>query len=70
MSGKLALIGGDEFRRGCEAMDEAILKETGKSSPVVLIVPTAAAFENPDAPQTTGLRTSMRWERTQGRQWC
>ena len=54
MSGKLALIGGDEFRRGCEAMDEAILKETGKSSPVVLIVPTAAAFENPDAPQTTG----------------
>ena len=47
MSGKLALIGGDEFRRGCEAMDEAILKETGKSSPVVLIVPTAAAFENP-----------------------
>ena len=47
MSGRLALIGGDEFRRGCEAMDEAILKETGKSSPVVLIVPTAAAFENP-----------------------
>ena len=47
MSGKLALVGGDEFRRGCEAMDKALLRETGKSSPVVLIVPTAAAFENP-----------------------
>ena len=47
MAGRLALVGGDEFRRGCESMDEAILRATGKSSPVVLIVPTAAAFENP-----------------------
>ena len=56
MSGKLALIGGDEFRRGCEAMDEAILKETGKSSPVVLIVPTAAAFENPARAADNGVK--------------
>ena len=47
MSGKLALVGGDEFRSGCEAMDEAILQETGKANPIVLIAPTAAAFENP-----------------------
>ena len=68
MSGKLALIGGDEFRRGCEAMDEAILKETGKSSPVVLIVPTAAAFENPARAADNGVKyISPRWERTQGR---
>ena len=56
MSGRLALVGGDEFRRGCEAMDEAILKETGKSSPVVLIVPTAAAFENPARAADNGVR--------------
>ena len=56
MSGKLALIGGDEFRRGCESMDEAILRATGKSSPVVLIVPTAAAFENPARAADNGVR--------------
>ena len=56
MLGKLALVGGDEFRRGCESMDEAILRETGKSSPVVLIVPTAAAFENPARAADNGVR--------------
>ena len=56
MLGRLALVGGDEFRRGCEAMDEAILRETGKSSPVVLIVPTAAAFENPARAAENGVR--------------
>ena len=56
MAGRLALVGGDEFRRGCESMDEAILRETGKSSPVVLIVPTAAAFENPARAADNGVR--------------
>ena len=56
MLGKLALVGGDEFRRGCESMDEAILRATGKSSPVVLIVPTAAAFENPARAADNGVR--------------
>ena len=56
MAGRLALVGGDEFRRGCESMDEAILRETGKSSPVVLIVPTAAAFENPGLAADNGVR--------------
>ena len=55
MSGKLALVGGDEFRRGCEAMDEAILGETSRSNPVLLIVPTAAAFENPSRAADNGV---------------
>ena len=49
MTGRLALVGGDEFRTGCETMDAAILDATGSSNPAVLIVPTAAAFENPGA---------------------
>ena len=48
MTGRLALVGGDEFRPGCEAMDEAILGATGKANPVVLVAPTAAAFEMPE----------------------
>lgn len=56
MSGRLALVGGDEFRSGCESMDAAILEATGKSSPVVLIVPTAAAFENPARAVDNGVR--------------
>ena len=56
MERKLALVGGDEFRRGCEAMDEAILRTTSKASPVVLIVPTAAAFENPALAADNGAR--------------
>ena len=56
MNGRLTLVGGDEFRSGCEAMDAAILAATGKSSPVVLIVPTAAAFENPARAADNGVR--------------
>ena len=56
MNGRLALVGGDEFRSGCESMDAAILAATGKSRPVVLIVPTAAAFENPARAADNGVR--------------
>ena len=56
MAGRIALVGGDEFRDGCEPMDEAILAATGKSSPVTLIVPTAAAFERPDLAAQNGVR--------------
>ena len=56
MSGRLALVGGDEFRSGCESMDAAILAETGKPRPEVLIVPTAAAFENPARAADNGVR--------------
>ena len=56
MMGSLALVGGDEFRSGCETMDEAILASTGKQSPDVLIVPTAAALENPARAADNGVR--------------
>ena len=54
--GRLALVGGDEFRPGCESMDATILAATGKPNPVVLIVPTAAAFENPARAADNGVR--------------
>ena len=54
--GRIALVGGDEFRAGCEPMDEAILAATGKSDPVTLIIPTAAAFERPDLAAQNGVR--------------
>lgn len=56
MEGRIALVGGDEFREGCESMDEAILTATGKSIPTVLIIPTAAAFERPDIAAQNGVR--------------
>ena len=56
MSGRLALVGGDEFRSGCESMDAAILAAAGRPRPVVLIVPTAAAFENPALAADNGVR--------------
>ena len=56
MVGRIALVGGDEFREGCEGMDEAILAATGESTPTVLIIPTAAAFERPDMAAQNGVR--------------
>ena len=42
MAGAIVLMGGDEFRSGCEEMDRNILASTGKDSPRVIVVPTAA----------------------------
>lgn len=42
MDGRIALVGGDEFRPGCEDMDRAILRSTGVERPSLLVVPTAA----------------------------
>ena len=47
MVGQIALVGGDEFRTGCQSMDKLILQSTGTCHPKVLIVPTAAAEQNP-----------------------
>ena len=47
MAGRMALVGGDEFRSGCEEMDSEILKATGRSRPRVLIIPTAAVEGSP-----------------------
>ncbi len=56
MAGRIALVGGDEFREGCEAMDEAILAATGKQTPVTLIIPTAAASQRPELAAQNGVR--------------
>ena len=46
MSGQIALVGGEEFRTGCEEMDREIMRASGKdpaTDPVtVVVVPTAA----------------------------
>jgi cyanophycinase len=43
--GVLALVGGAEWRDGCRKFDAALLEAAGTDE--VLVLPTAAAFENP-----------------------
>ena len=56
MSGAIALVGGDEFRPGCEGMDRAVLEASGAASPSLLVLPTAAARENPALAAANGVR--------------
>jgi cyanophycinase len=42
MSGAIALVGGNEFRTGCEDMDREIMRASGQNPARVLIIPTAA----------------------------
>ena len=42
MSGQIALVGGEEFRPGCEEMDREIMRASGKDPAKVVVVPTAA----------------------------
>ena len=53
--GSIALVGGDEFRDGCEVMDLEILAAAGATRPKVLIVPTAAANQNPSKAAANGV---------------
>ena len=55
MGGPIALVGGDEFRPGCEEMDRAILAATGLEHPTLLVLPTAAAGENPSRAAANGV---------------
>ena len=55
MAGPIALVGGGEFRPGCEEMDLAILEATGVEGPSVLILPTAAANQNPGKAAANGV---------------
>ena len=45
MTGWLALVGGAEFRRGCEQADRVLLDAIGGAGARVAILPTAAAAE-------------------------
>ena len=42
MPGTIALVGGDEFRVGCEEMDREVMRSSGKNPARVIIIPTAA----------------------------
>lgn len=42
MAGEIGLVGGEEFRSGCEEMDVEIMKASGQDPTGVLIIPTAA----------------------------
>ena len=42
MAGQIALVGGEEFRTGCEEMDRELMRATSSDRPRVIIVPTAA----------------------------
>ena len=42
MSGEIGLVGGEEFRSGCENMDQEIMRASGRGPAKVLIIPTAA----------------------------
>lgn len=55
MPGLIALVGGNEFRPECETMDRAILARIG-TNPRVVILPTAAAHENPGLAAENGVR--------------
>ena len=42
MPGYIALVGGDEFRPGCEEMDREIMRASGQNPARVVVIPTAA----------------------------
>ena len=42
MAGRIALVGGEEFRRNCVDMDRDLLAATGKDPARVVVIPTAA----------------------------
>ena len=54
MSGLIALVGGNEFRADCEPMDRGLLARLG-TRPKVIVVPTAAARENPTLAAENGV---------------
>ncbi|HKZ85286.1 MAG TPA: Type 1 glutamine amidotransferase-like domain-containing protein [Anaerolineae bacterium] len=55
MVGLIALIGGNEFRSDCEPMDRELLARL-PAAPIVVILPTAAAHENPRLAADNGVR--------------
>ncbi|MDC0034831.1 Type 1 glutamine amidotransferase-like domain-containing protein [Chloroflexi bacterium] len=53
---KLILVGGDEFREECIAMDTYLLEKVDKPKPKVAIIPTAAANQQPQKAADNGVR--------------
>lgn len=51
----LALMGGDEFRPACREMDRALLAALGLRRPRVIILPTAAALQDPERAASNGI---------------
>lgn len=58
--GALALVGGNEWTEPCRAFDAQLLESAGTDE--VLILPTAAAFENPESV----VERATRWFETLG----
>lgn len=54
--GTIILVGGNEFRANCVAMDRAILAKITQRPARVAIVPTAAAFQNPNLAVRNGIQ--------------
>ena len=52
---RLALVGGNEFRRDCDAMDKTLVEIMGVGARLV-IIPTAATNENPYVAGENGIR--------------
>ena len=44
MAGDIGLVGGEEFRVGCEDMDREIMRVSGQQPSRVLVLPTAAGI--------------------------
>ena len=42
MAGEIGLVGGEEFRTGCEEMDREIMRASGQEPARVVVIPTAA----------------------------
>jgi cyanophycinase len=59
MPGLIALVGGNEFRPECEAMDRSLLARIG-TNPRVIVLPTAAGRENPALAAENGIRHFQR----------
>ena len=53
--GRIALVGGNEFRKNCEAMDLVVLAATGVERPIVAVIPTAAAEQGPARAAANGV---------------
>lgn len=56
MPNSIALIGGEEFRPGCEDLDLSILAASNPERSRLLVLPTAAGKENPAMAAANGVR--------------